>query len=189
MDPSEAKIYPWELIHYPSEVFHGPPEAEKCWRIAFIKLAPRLSKLAPCLLKLAPCLHKAGTMPFKAGAMLLKADAMPSLRGCEEIQSGPRCGRDEASREARRRGDAGTSRRRRNEADGLVPPATLRAGGGCGAICASLVVNDVITSPPPRSSISPRKLHQRGPLWISSQPPRMTRTIRGTFLMRGHSSL
>src|SRR5438552_16004970 len=64
----------------------------------------------------------------------------------------------------------GTSRRRRNEADGLVPPATLRAGGGCGTICASLVVNDVITSPPPRSSISPRKLHQRGPLWISSQP-------------------
>src|SRR5438477_11350806 len=104
----------------------------------------------------------------------IDTDPSPStrLRGCEEIQSGPRCGRDEASREARRRGDAGTSRRRRNEADGLVPPATVRAGGGCGAICASLVVNDVITSPPPRSSISPRKLHQRGPLWISSQPLR-----------------
>src|SRR6266852_4235243 len=53
-----------------------------------------------------------------------------------------------------------------------VPPATLRAGGGCGAISLSLVVNDVTTSPPPRSSISPRKLHQRGPLWISSQPLR-----------------
>src|SRR6266849_1206481 len=99
------------------------------------------------------------------------------LRGCEEIQSGPRCGRDEARREARRRGDAGTSRRRRNKADGLVPPATLRAGGGCGAISASLVVNDVNTSPPPRSLISPRKLHQRGPLWISSPASKRERGV------------
>src|SRR5712691_5578188 len=112
-----------------------------------------------------------------------RSSSCRALRGCEEIQSGPRAGRDEASREARRRGDAGTSRRRRNEADGLVPPATLRAGGGCGAICASLVVNDVITSPPPHSSISPRKLHQRGPLWISSQP-RSPREANAEVLLR-----
>jgi len=42
-----------------------------------------------------------------------------------------------------------------------APPATLRAGGDCGAISASLVVNDVTTSPPPRSLISHRKPHQR----------------------------
>jgi hypothetical protein len=64
-DVGKAKIYPWGLIHYPPEVVHGPPdsvndrsEAEKCWRHAFIKLAPCLLKLVPCLLKLAPCLLK-----------------------------------------------------------------------------------------------------------------------------------
>jgi hypothetical protein len=44
------------------------------------------------------------------------------LRGCEEIQSGPACERDGARCEARRRLDAGTSWRSRNEADGVVPP-------------------------------------------------------------------
>src|SRR6185295_16754403 len=45
-----------------------------------------------------------------------------AIRGCEEIESGRDCERDEARCEAGRRGDAETSRRRRNEADGLVPP-------------------------------------------------------------------
>src|SRR5207248_328657 len=76
----------------------------------------------------------APTPPPRSLSLRERVAPSATLRGCEEIQSGPRCGRDEASREARRRGDAGTSRRRRNEADGLVPPATLRAGGGCGAI-------------------------------------------------------
>jgi hypothetical protein len=44
------------------------------------------------------------------------------LRGCEEIHGGPDCERDDASCEARRRDDAGTSYRRHNEADGVVPP-------------------------------------------------------------------
>jgi hypothetical protein len=74
------------------------------------------------------------------------------LRGCERIQSGPACERDGARCEARRRVDAGTSGRRRNEADGVVPPqdgplwilsqplsvaiATIGAGALALAICA-----------------------------------------------------
>src|SRR5215212_7137246 len=50
------------------------------------------------------------------------ATRRPSLRGCEKFQCGRDCEREEPSCEARRRGDAGTSRRRRNEADGLLPP-------------------------------------------------------------------
>ena len=42
-----------------------------------------------------------------------------------------------------------------------VATVTLRAGGGCAAISSSLVVDDVTTSLPPRSSISQRKRHQR----------------------------
>src|SRR6266852_5860668 len=48
--------------------------------------------------------------------------ARAPLRGCEEIQGGPACERDHVRCEARRRVDAGTSWRRRNEADGVVPP-------------------------------------------------------------------
>src|SRR2546428_3684802 len=40
-------------------------------------------------------------------------------------------------------------------------PATRRAGAGCGRSAASLVVNDVTTSPPPRSLHLGRKRHQR----------------------------
>src|SRR5258706_3662016 len=71
-----------------------------------------------------------------------KACGFGSVRGCEKIQSRP----------------------------ALRAAVTLRAGGGCAAISASLVVSDATASPPPRSLISQRKLHQRGPLWIFSQP-------------------
>src|ERR1700675_1728865 len=47
------------------------------------------------------------------------------------------------------------------EADAGSPPAPLRAGVGCGQSAASLVVNDVTTSPPPRSLHLSRKRHQR----------------------------
>ncbi|PYQ47925.1 MAG: hypothetical protein DMF59_17570 [Acidobacteria bacterium] len=65
--------------------------------------------------------------------------------------------------DARRRdaGDAVTSLRSGNEADAGSPPATRRAGADCGRSAASLVVNDVTTSPPPRSLHLGRKRHQR----------------------------
>jgi hypothetical protein len=63
-------------------------------------------------------------------------------------------------------GDAVTSLRSARETDGGASPATLRAGGDCGAISSLLVVNDVTTSPPPRASISPRKPHQRKAMYF-----------------------
>src|SRR5258707_15697302 len=99
---------------------------------------------------------------FRKACAFGSSEAVKKSRAARVTGAAP----SDASR--RDAGDAGPSLRSGGEADGGAPPVTLRAGGGCAAISASLVVSDATASPPPRSLISQRKLHRRGPLWISS---------------------
>ena len=98
------------------------------------------------------------------------ASSFLSLGACPRIRMGrvpSAAGADARRRDA---GDVGTSSRSANAADAHAPPepegiwvrVAAQPHGGCAAISALLVVNDVPASPPPRALSSPRKPHARG---------------------------
>src|SRR5712691_6453663 len=77
-----------------------------------------------------------------------------------------RCVRRGIDGKAPRRKRCGTSLRSVNAAADASPPATRRAGAGCGRSAALLVVDDATASPPPRALHLGRKRHQRSAAYL-----------------------
>src|SRR5712675_2402146 len=96
--------------------------------------------------------------------------ALSALRGCEEIQSGPRWWSLRGEMEERGGGDVMTSLTTSDAQIAPQPPPARRVAGGTRPSASLRLLRDVPASPRRRASRLASSRPQRGPLWISSQP-------------------
>src|SRR5713226_7837915 len=94
------------------------------------------------------------------------------LRGCEEIQSGPRWWSLRGEIEERGGGDVVTSLTTSDNEIAPQPPPARRVAGGTRPSALLRLLRDVPASPRRRASRLASSRPQRGPLWIFSQPLR-----------------
>src|SRR5256714_11057782 len=93
-----------------------------------------------------------------------------ALRGCEEIQSGPRWWSLRGETEERGGGDGVTSLTTSDSEIAPQPPPARRVAGGTRPSALLRLLPDVPASPRRRASRLASSRPQRGPLWIFSQP-------------------